>query len=849
MPPKTSPSITPTPRNKHVPSAHSGAGVRVGVGARLKHASKPRALWQYKRVYSAVLLAVLLPFVASDYLPQTSFIGSLKQSLKDRFTAIKYMPSGVLFAALVGLLVVVGVLATSGRAYLRFAYNCFIKPFLKKKVNGVDSQEHQNRLEAFYEGQADIYDETRKRLLRGRSTMLKLCAAQLAQFYPVRFANDFQVGRAGETVSDPAVLPSPPISPSILANSDKRYAWVDIGGGTGSNIELMNQFFPIRNFDKVYLVDITPSLCKVAEERFRRLGWTNVTVVCMDATKFAIPKEDGEDLEIALITMSYSLSMMESFYPLLDRLVTVLSPTGIFGVADFYISPKRSADSTRQLSWLMRWFWAIWFDLDNIYLHHSRRDYLEHKFKTIKALNGKNHFVRPFVTIPYYVWIGAQQGAELAPLAEKAAEKLDADNLSEDEDNDEAAAAAGTEFVAPDLSTKVLPHVSSDHVHGQGLRWRQPFDPALIPRFSTYIYAFAWEDPAVDLQFLDLTRRDKMLIITSGGCNALEYAAKVGPARIHCVDLNPCQNNMLELKLAGLSALQYQDFWRLFGEGFIPNFSGVLDTHLSPYLSPYAYHFWKETSGFKNLFKTGCSGLAIRVFHFVMRARGLQGVVTRMCEADTIEEQIAIWEKDVRPHFLSKWLIMLLNNDRFLWGALGVPPAQMQMLLEEGSAYEYMVNTLDPIIRNSHLKTSNYFYYMPLMLRYNSQNAPTYLTREGFETLTSDPSRLDAIKIHTATIVDVLSKEIADGELTRVILMDHLDWFSPEDATAEIRAVKKKMEVGGRVYWRSAGKYPWYNSLFEEEGFKVSPCQIREEGNMYIDRVNMYASFWCGVKL
>lgn len=39
----------------------------------------------------------------------------------------------------------------------------------------------------------------------------------------------------------------------------------------------------------------------------------------------------------------------------------------------------------------------------------------------------------------------------------------------------------------------------------------------------------------------------------------LEYAIKVGPARIHSVDLNPCQNHMLELKLAGLSALDFKD--------------------------------------------------------------------------------------------------------------------------------------------------------------------------------------------------------------------------------------------------------------------------------------------------
>jgi betaine lipid synthase len=142
----------------------------------------------------------------------------------------------------------------------------------------------------------------------------------------------------------------------------------------------------------------------------------------------------------------------------------------------------------------MRWFWAIWFDLDNIYLHHSRRDYLEHKFKTIKSLNGKNNFIKPLVKIPYYVWLGAQKGAELPALSSEEEdpnsavdEKMETESLDGFEaDNVSAAAPAAISHM-----------VTKDHVHGQGLRWREPFDPALIPRFNTYIYAFAWEDPRV----------------------------------------------------------------------------------------------------------------------------------------------------------------------------------------------------------------------------------------------------------------------------------------------------------------------------------------------------------------
>ena len=90
-------------------------------------------------------------------------------------------------------------------------------------------------------------------------------------------------------------------------------------------------------FSSVYLVDFSPSLCEVARKRFKRLGWENVKVVCQDARTFRL--EDYEsDIPGAfvsrspssyysddkgnvggadLITLSYSLSMIASFYHLL----------------------------------------------------------------------------------------------------------------------------------------------------------------------------------------------------------------------------------------------------------------------------------------------------------------------------------------------------------------------------------------------------------------------------------------------------------------------------------------------------------------------------------------------------
>lgn len=83
------------------------------------------------------------------------------------------------------------------------------------------------------------------------------------------------------------------------------------------NIEAMASFLPVdKFFSHVYLVDLSPSLCEVARQRFARLGWENVSVVCQDAREFRLPRStpDGAgfslDTKADLVTMSYSLSMI-----------------------------------------------------------------------------------------------------------------------------------------------------------------------------------------------------------------------------------------------------------------------------------------------------------------------------------------------------------------------------------------------------------------------------------------------------------------------------------------------------------------------------------------------------------
>ena len=722
--------------------------------------------------------------------------------------------------------------------------------------------------------------------------MLKLCAAQLREIQ--------------------------------ASNPGKPLVWVDIGGGTGWNIEQMNEIFPINKFSQVYLIDLCEPLLEVARKRFAAKGFKNVQVLCQDASQFNMPGL-AADQKVDLFTCSYSISMIPPFYAVLDRINSFLDPaTGVFGVVDFYVSAKSASaekspliggDTRRQCGWLSRWFWSMWFSLDHIELHPARRDYLEHKFGTIKCYNGRNNFIIPFIVrIPYYIWLGVSRERDTTKaiqafevesgnrvvvppsfpeLAYLHGEGTSAHNASATTTGLDASSRfeptrsflrrrvseATTEGSDADsdrpLKLELGPHFPLSSFHYQKRQWRLPFvDNEFSDMFRTWIYGFTWEDPYVDMQHLNLGRDDSILCITSAGDNALHYAVAGKPRRIHAVDMNPCQGHLLELKLACIASLSYDEMWQMFGEGRIDNFRELLDSKISPYLSSHAYQFWRlNTRAFDTAFYfRGYSGHALRLAKFAFTITGVRRWVEKMCQSNSVEEQQEVWNKKLRSTLINKPLIRLfLSNPAFLWNALGVPMNQYQIFLNEGvSAEQFAIDTLDSIPSRSLIKNDNYHYQLCLMHKYTKQSCPLYLKPDGFAALKKQALEegLDSFRLHTDSIVNVL-RGFEDGALTRAITMDHMDWFDPvpasrpaptikearkdsdksvSDLDREICELSRVIRTGGAVFYRSAAKKPWYNQRFEKMGFRVEPVHIRETGKP-IDNVNMYASFYRATRL
>jgi betaine lipid synthase len=665
------------------------------------------------------------------------------------------------------------------------------------------------------------------------------------------------------------------------------------------------------------VVDLSPSLCEMARKRFTRLGWTNVKVVCQDARAFRLHEhepqayeqkeivsksqavrdldEDADAGGAELVTMSYALSMIPEFYSVIDSIDSLLNPNAVISVVDFYVQNQvdfigrnyMGGAIDRHCMWISRVFWRTWFEIDRVNLEPARRDYLEYRFGTILSINARNNFFNTGIKLPYYIWVGCskENGASTQKLAEIDAAATESPYLSA-LDLQTGAAQADVELRSKAYESAIVNLQSSLPLPAtwyQNHHWRIHYDSALPKhtRFNdSYIYAFTWEDDVADMRLLKPNQNDVVLAIGSAGDNILAFCLE-NCRRVHAVDLNPSQNHLLELKVAAFSALGYQDVWKLFGEGKHADFHNILIQKLSPHLSSEAFQFWLHNGpsvfsapSSKGLYYSGGSGYALSIAGWLFYIMGMTSDVQKLCAAQTLNEQREIWQRSIKNLLHSRILTWaIIGNEKWLWKALGVPPAQRAVIETDfakqsdfstasssaaaedsnlmsfhsepsdavlqspsGNAiYEYVLSTFEPVINTTLLSTSNHYYLLTLLGHYTLQSHPTYLSPKSHTRL-SKPNAFAGLRIHTDEISEVIGR-MRPATLTIVVVMDSMDWFPPQGSQAlrQIRALNKALKVKGRVMLRSAGLEPWYLKVFGECGFVCRRVAVRVPGSC-IDR-------------
>lgn len=322
------------------------------------------------------------------------------------------------------------------------------------------------------------------------------------------------------------------------------------------------------------------------------------------------------------------------------------------------------------------------------------------------------------------------------------------------------------------------------------------------------VYNTCWEDPRLDREALQLTPSDRVLVITSAGCNALDYAI-TGPAHVYAVDMNPRQNSLLELKIAGIRKLEYEDFYKFFGNGYHPEAARVYRSQLRSELSPWAQNYWDKFLKFfdnskRTFYYRGTSGAFARMIRFYIdRMAKIRPEIDQLIACKSVGEQASIYEA-IREKFWKRLLKFAMNRDSTL-SLLGVPRAQRQQIEKQypGGILKFIQDSMEAVFAKLPF-SDNYFWRVYITGSYTPDCCPEYLKPDNFTKLKAD--RVSNVSVHTDSVQGFLEK--GTEPISRFILLDHQDWLSDHFfplLESEWEAILRRAAPGARVLWRSGG--------------------------------------------
>jgi S-adenosylmethionine-diacylglycerol 3-amino-3-carboxypropyl transferase len=359
------------------------------------------------------------------------------------------------------------------------------------------------------------------------------------------------------------------------------------------------------------------------------------------------------------------------------------------------------------------------------------------------------------------------------------------------------------------------------------------------------IYNTCWEDPRIDRKLLDLKPDSRVVVITSAGCNALDYLLD-GPAEIHAVDVNPRQNALLELKRSLIERGDYNDFFEMFGNGRHADCRAVYQA-IRRRLPRYAQEFWNRWIGAfhhekklrKSFYYHGTSGLLawvmrLYLFHIKKKARPY---LAAMMEAENLEKQRAIYEK-IEALLWDRFNSWLVRRPAFM-SLVGVPRAQIRLINERypGGLNCYIKDKLRHVFTAVPIQ-SNYFWRVYLTGAYSPGCCPNYLKPENFHRLRA---QIHKIKTHNTTLTQFLRSHA--GPYTHYILLDHQDWMAghaPEELKTEWELILKNSQPKTKILFRSAGIDHSFLPLLAKSALRFRP-ELSDPLH-WQDRVGTYGS-------
>ncbi len=331
--------------------------------------------------------------------------------------------------------------------------------------------------------------------------------------------------------------------------------------------------------------------------------------------------------------------------------------------------------------------------------------------------------------------------------------------------------------------------------------------------FDAFVYNQIWEDPKVDLQALKINENSRILTISSGGCNALNYLVK-NPESVTAVDLNRHHIFLLRLKLAALRSLpSHEDFFAFFGYGKSADAVQQFETFIAPNLDKDTRSFWEGGSFFSGkridffqnagLYEHSRNGYFLRFFHRVSKLFGCKPEA--VLSAASLEEQRELYDKNIDP-FFNSFLVKTLGRLPITMFGLGIPPQQYDELKKDLTHEKTIIDIYRERVKRlacDYPINENYFAWQAFAKKYDTEKRvaiPEYLRAENYEILKANAGKL---RTKIGSVTDEIKDQPKDS-FNRFVFLDAQDWMNAETMVDLWSAIAEKGEPGSRIIFRTA---------------------------------------------
>jgi S-adenosylmethionine-diacylglycerol 3-amino-3-carboxypropyl transferase len=336
--------------------------------------------------------------------------------------------------------------------------------------------------------------------------------------------------------------------------------------------------------------------------------------------------------------------------------------------------------------------------------------------------------------------------------------------------------------------------------------------------FDAFVYNQIWEDPRVDLQALKLDARARVLTISSGGCNALNYLL-ANPQSVTAVDLNRHHIFLLNLKIAALKYLPaYEEFFAFFGYGKSEKTIENYEKFIAPKLDKETREFWESNSfvgkirhGRRiNFFRKGGlyehsrNGYFLRFFHKFSHLLGCRP--EEVLKARNAEEQEKLYEKYIAP-FFDSFVIKAIGKMPVTMFGLGIPPQQYDELKKDLEGDANLIDVYRTRTRRLAVEYpiyENYFAWQAFARKYDTENrraVPEYLKAENYAALKRNAEKA---RTKIGSITEELKNQPVNS-YNRFVFLDAQDWMNTEMMTELWTAIAERAEPNSRIIFRTAG--------------------------------------------